>query len=509
VVVDISGPPADATPPSGTLIRLSRIRKSYPGVRALNNIDFDLARGEIHGVLGENGAGKSTLIRIIGGATRPDEGEITIDGLPTILHSPQDAVRRGIAVIHQELEVLPALSVTENILLGKLPVAFPGVVDWAAAHRRAAAVLDMIGLAVKPKQRVGALTVAERQLIVIARALATEARAVILDEPTAALDDAEVANLSRILVRLRASGTAIVYVSHRISEVIGLADRITVLRDGRKVYESVAADATIDGLVYAMVGRDLGELYPRRSKQVLGEPVIEVKGLSAPRQFHDVTFDVRAGEVVALFGLLGSGCNALTRTLMGEVHRSAGEIRVGGKALPLRSPTEAQRAGLGLVPLERRREGLVLPLDVATNIVLSSFTHYTRFGVIRRSGIRAAAAHWIQRLSIRTPSAAARVMNLSGGNQQKVILARCLEAKARLVILEEPTRGVDVGAKIEVYRLLDQICGEGIAVLLVSSEVPEVLALADRVIVMSRGQVTAEFGHAVATRELLVANAAA
>ena len=494
-------------PSPTTVLELRGIGKSYPGVRALDAVDFDLRAGEVHGVLGENGAGKSTLIKIIGGVIRPDDGELRIDDQPAELHLPADAQARGISVIHQELEVVTAQSVTENVLLGRLPTSGPGLVDRRAAERKTAEVLELMGLDISPRAKVGRLSLAERRLIVIARALAVEARILVMDEPTAALSETEGEHLGRLIHRMRAAGTSIVYVSHRVSEVLALSDRVTVLRDGRLVETVNAAGATVDGLVRAMVGRDLAELYPRR-RHHSGAVALELRNLSGDG-FASINLTVRSGEIVALFGLLGSGCPNVSRAIFGNPAATAGTVVVRGQPTTIRRPTDARRAGIGLLPIERRREGLVLSSDVMMNIVLASVPRYGGRGVFREAEARRRAGEWTKRLAIRTRSTRSRVATLSGGNQQKVIFARWLEAASGILVLEEPTRGVDVGAKAEIYRLIDELCQDGVAVILVSSEIPEVLAISDRVVVMSRGRITGEFAHDQATKELLMGHAAA
>ncbi len=488
------------------ILQLRGVSKSYPGVRAVDGVDFDLRPGEVHGVLGENGAGKSTLIRIMGGVVQPDEGELLVDDQPTSFHQPADAQRLGIAVIHQELEVHPELSVTENVLLGRLPTKRLGVVDWDEASRQTAQVLDTMGLDISPSRRVATLSLAERRLVVIARSLAVRARVLVMDEPTAALTETESLRLGELIRRMRNAGTSVVYVSHRVSEVLELANRISVLRDGRLIETVDADDATVDRLVRTMVGRELTELYPRRRPHA-GAVALELRDLSG-EGFRSISLSVREGEVVALFGLLGSGCANVSRAIFGAPPAAGGSIVVRGKQTAIGKPGDARRSGIGLLPIERRREGLVLASDVMTNIVLASIPAYGRRGLFRAREANDSARRWGERLRIRMTSVGARVATLSGGNQQKVIFARWLEAKSQILVLEEPTRGVDVGAKAEIYRLIDELCHQGVAVVLVSSEVPEVLAISDRILVMSRGRITAELGHDQATKELLVQHAA-
>lgn len=489
------------------VIELRGISKRYAGVRALDDVHFDLRPGEVHGILGENGAGKSTMIRIMGGATRPDEGTILIDGQPVEFHRPSDAQHSGVCVIFQELEVHPALSVTENVMLGRLPTSRGGLVDWASAERQTKAVLASMGLNIPPRMKVEKLGLAERRLLAIGRALAVQARVLIMDEPTAALTETESVRLGELILRMRAAGTSVVYVSHRVSEVLALADRVTVMRDGKRVETVAAANTSTDALVRAMVGRDVVELYPRR-RVPEGPVVLELQDLGGDG-FRSVDLTVRAGEVVALYGLLGAGCTNVSRAIVGAPAAQEGSILINGKRTRLRRPTDARRQGVALLPSERRREGLVLPSDVMLNTVLASLPRYSRSGVFRERKARDATQSWAARLSIRMPSNAARVDTLSGGNQQKVVFARWLDAASRILILEEPTRGVDVGAKAEIHGLIDELCQNGVAILLVSSEIPEVLALSDRIVVMSRGRITRELAHPEATKELLMSHAAA
>ena len=364
-----------------------------------------------------------------------------------------------------------------------------------------------MGLEISPKAKVATLSLAERRLVVIARALAVRARVLVMDEPTAALSETESDRLVLLIERMRSAGTSIVYVSHRVSEVLGLADRITVLRDGRVVETVPSTEATVDDLVRLMVGRDLADLYPRR-RENSGAVALELRELQGTG-FRSLNLSVRAGEIVALYGLLGAGCTNVSRAIFGAPAATGGTILVNDQPIVIRKPGDARRAGIGLLPIERRREGLVLASDVMMNILLASIPAYGRRGVFRDGKAKKQARHWSSRLSIRTTSVGARVATLSGGNQQKVIFARWLDAASRILVLEEPTRGVDVGAKAEIYRLIDELCQQGVAVVLVSSEIPEVLAISDQILVMSRGRITGEFSHDQATKELLVSHAAA
>jgi ribose transport system ATP-binding protein len=493
------------TPTQENVIELQAVSKTYAAVRALDAVSFDLRRGEVHGILGENGAGKSTLIKVMGGVIRPDSGRFLVDGEPVEFHRPTDSRRAGICVIHQELEVHPELTVTENVMLGILPSRH-GVVDWRRARARVSEVLGSMGLDFPVSAKVATLGLAERRLLAIARALAVNARILIMDEPTAALTETESSHLADMVKRMSRDGISVVYVSHRVSEVMDLADRVTVLRDGRHVETVDPADTTADDLISAMVGRELVDLFPRRTEAV-GAVALKLDKLTG-EGFRDISLTVHEGETVALFGLLGSGCTSLSRAIVGALPTKSGTIAVHGVAARMKHPADSRRLGLALLPGERRREGLVMPSSVMLNIVLSNLKHYERQGVFQAAKARASAESWKTRLSIRTPSVATKVEALSGGNQQKVIFARWLEAQSRVLVLEEPTRGVDVGAKAEIYRIINELTETGVAIVLVSSEIPEVMALSDRVIVMSRGVMKRELVHEEITKEMLLSHAA-
>lgn len=486
------------------VLQMQDIVKRFPGVCALDHVNFELRAGEVHVILGENGAGKSTLIKILGGVYQKDGGRILLDGLDVDLRSPQHASRAGIRVIHQELNVLPELTVAENILLGVLPRgALPGTVDWRAAYAGAQKVLDRLGVAIDPRATMAKLTVAEKQLVEIAQASAVAARVVVMDEATAALNDNEAQVLYDLIASLKTQGTAIIFISHRIQEVMQLADRITVLRDGRNVGVLNRSEATPADLVYLMVGRELSQMFPR-NPTAPGQTVLEVSNLSAQGVVRDVSFELRAGEILGLYGLVGAGCSDLTRALFGVTPISAGEIRVGGQPATIRSPMDACRYGLGYVPEERKSQGLLLTMDVKENITAASLPLFYQFGLLRGDYERQQAQKWVDRLAIRTPSINHLVSGLSGGNQQKVILARWLEAKSKILLLDDPTKGVDVAAKVEIYGLLDRLCAQGVGIIMISSELPEILAIADRLFVMARGRITGQFSRGEATQQLVM-----
>ncbi len=434
------------------LVELRGIHKHYPGVYALKEVDFDLRPGEVHALVGENGADKSTLIKILAGATFFEQGEYLVEGGPAQISSPQDAIRRGISVVYQELELAPLLSVAENIFFGRLPSRF-GRVQWAQLYRESAAVLAQVGLEVDPRLGVERLGIAAQQLVEIARALSCKARVLVMDEPTSALTPAEITRLFGLVRRLREQGTAILYVSHKLEEIFALADRITVLRDGARVATMPAGELDEGRLISLMVGRPLGELFPR-THRARGAAVLEVKGLSTER-VRDISFEVAEGEIVGFSGLMGAGRTEVARAVLGLDRRLAGEVLVGGEVLPPDSSAAARRRGLGLVPEDRRAEGIFPQLGVDHNASIASLERFSKWGWIGREEEGRAVAEQVQRLEIRTPSLAQRIALLSGGNQQKVLVARWLLRQGlRVLLVDEPTRGIDVGARAEIYRLL-------------------------------------------------------
>ncbi len=482
----------------------TRLAKAFAGVRALDGVDFDVAAGEIHALVGENGAGKSTLVKILGGALRPDAGDVRLDGAPLPLGDPLAVRRRGVSLVYQELALVPHLSVADNVFLGRER-------GWPCLRRvemaRAVdAVLADLGADIDSAAPAGALSVGHQQIVEIARALATDAKVLILDEPTAALSPAEVARLFAVLRRLRARGLAIVFITHRLDEVLAIADRVTVLRDGRGVASAPAGALDRAQIVRWMVGREVTEARPAR-RSAPGPPVLEVRGLRSPPAVRDVSLTVRAGEVVGLTGLVGAGRSSAALALVGA-RRAAGEVRLDGRQVRFRSPAEAMAHGVVYVTEDRRARGLWPFLSVEANLTFAALGRLTRFGLLVPARERATAAEAVRRFGIRAADLRLPVAALSGGNQQKVLLARFLVEPRRLVVLDEPTRGVDVGARAEVHALIDRLAGEGAAVLLVSSDLTEVLALCDPVVVMRDGCTVGTLPRADATPERLMALAA-
>ncbi|MGY3606527.1 MULTISPECIES: sugar ABC transporter ATP-binding protein [unclassified Bradyrhizobium] len=478
------------------------ISKSFPGVVALDQVSLLVERGEIHALIGENGAGKSTLMKVLDGIYTPDGGEILLDGRPVRIPDPFAALKLGVSMVHQEPKLCSPLSISENVFMGRLPLAAWGRVDWAEADRRTAELLERVGLDLNPRTPVEALSIAQRQLIQLAKALAFKARLIILDEPTASLTPVEVDRLFTIVRGLQADGVSFLYISHHLDEIFRIASRVTVLKDGRRVTTLDVASTSKDVLIGLMVGRDLGERFPAKGR-VPGKPVLEAREISG-HGFRDASLTLCAGEILGLSGLVGAGRTELARALFGAAPISAGRILIDGEPVVLRSPADAIRKGVSYIA-EDRRDGLFMPLSVRENIAFAAPEKHSRFGVLNSRKQAEQARAFIGRLNVRTPHAEQPIAVLSGGNQQKCILARWLLKGVRVLILDEPTRGIDVGAKREIYALVDQLAREGIAVLLISSELPEILGMADRVLVMSDGRITGEVEGDRATEESLLA----
>lgn len=487
--------------PNDVLLRMVGIRKAFPGVVALDGVDFDVRAGEVHALLGENGAGKSTLVKIMTGVYEKDAGEIYVRGRPVDIRTPLEAQRLGIRIIHQEFTLINDMTVAENIFLDAMGGRLFGWVPYRRMRAESRELLDKLGLHhVSVDAPVRDLNVAEQQIVEIARALREKAAVIIMDEPTAALTDAEVERLMDIIRRLRDDGTGVVYISHKLEEVMALADRATVLRDGRLVGVKPMSELTRDEMVRLMVGRPLTKLYVRNHVPG-GEVALEVRGLSVPGKVHDASLVAHKGEVVGITGLMGAGQPELVRAIFGAVPKSSGEIRLYGRPVDIRSPQDAIRHGIALLTENRKEEGLVLLLSVVQNSSLAALDKVSRFGFVDGKKERRQAAGYVERLAIKTPSLDQEVDRLSGGNQQKVVLAKWLATDADVIIMAEPTRGIDVGAKAEVYRLIDELAAHGKTILMVSSELPEVINLSDRIYVMHEGRIVAELDAAETTQE--------
>ena len=491
--------------PSSTapVLSLQHASKAFAGVHALADVSLELYPGEVHALVGENGAGKSTLVKILGGVHQPDSGSLTIDGSGVFLTGPADAADRGIAVIYQEPTLFPDLSVAENVFIGRQPLRSGRRIDSRAMDRRVNEIFERLGVPIDPERIARGLSIAEQQLVEIAKALTRNARVLIMDEPTAALSPVEAKRLFTVVETLRADGAAIVFISHRLEEVFTICQRVTVLRDGKQILSQPLSGLTPEDIIRAMVGRDLvfGEHEPHEP----GQKVLGVERLTREGVFIDISFDVHAGEVVALAGLVGSGRSEVVNAIFGIDRYDAGAVEISGRKLPGGSPTAAMRAGIGLVPEDRRQHGLVMELSTARNIALASLARLRHHGLISAGAERDFGLRWAEQLQVKYGRITNPVSLLSGGNQQKVVLAKWLARKPSLLIVDEPTRGIDVGTKAEVHRLISSLAGEGVAVLVVSSELPEVLTLADRVLVMREGRLVAAMPRAEASEEAIVA----
>ena len=486
------------------------ITKRYPGVTALSDVALSVDPGEVMALVGENGAGKSTLLKVLAGAVRADEGTIRVAGETVAIHTPRDSQSHGIAVIYQELNLANDLSVAENIYVGREPKTRFGTVDFHAMDQGAAKLLADLGItSFSPRAIVGNLNIAHRQMVEIAKALLINARLVVMDEPTSSLTEEEVDTLIDLVRRLRVQGVSVIYVSHRMREIFEVSDRITVMRDGSVVGVLDAAASTPGDVVRMMVGRELDDLYGVRTTAIDRStvPTLEVRNLSAGTLLHDVSFSVHPGEIVALAGLIGAGRSHAVMTIFGARRRSGGEILINGKPCTLRTPGEAMAAGIGFVPEDRKAQGLFLGLSVRENMSSASLASISRLFMVSRSRDRSMARDYAKKLGLRQSAVEVGAGTLSGGNQQKVVLARWLARRPRLLILDEPTRGVDVGAKAEIYALVRSIAEEGVAVLIVSSELTEVLGIADRIVVMREGHGVGELGAAEANEKRVMSMA--
>jgi ribose transport system ATP-binding protein len=489
---------------SAPLFELRGISKQFPGVRALDDVSFEIRAGETHMLLGENGAGKSTLMKILCGAYRADAGTFHAHGECVVLASPADARKFGIAVIFQDFTLVPYLDIAHNIFLGReFKSRIPGLIDRARLYREAADVLETIGFEVDPRAPVHRLGVAQQQMVEIAKALSQDARILVMDEPTAALSDRETERLFAMIARLKARGVAIVYISHRLAEVFALGDRITVLRDGRKVASVMAHETTPDALVNLMVGRAIDTTYGRHFCERPGDVVLEVKDLAAETGISGVNLTVRAGEIVGLAGLVGSGRSEVARAIFGADRVTAGEIRLFGEPAGV-SPQQSAQRGLALIPESRKAQGLALARSVGDNIVLAALPRMFPSGLFSPKRAIAAARAVIERLRIATPSPRRTVGFLSGGNQQKVVIGKWLHAGAKFFIFDEPTRGIDIGAKAEIFRLLDGLARDGAAILMISSEQPEIVHVCDRAYVMRAGRIAGELAREQLTEANIV-----
>ncbi len=489
---------AAADPVRPDLLEVRRVSKSFPGVAALEDVTLRLRHGTVHAILGENGAGKSTLMRIVAGVCSPDAGELLLEGRALRLGSPRQALEAGIAMIHQELNLLPAMTVAENIWIGREPVNALGWVRHRELHGRTRALLARLGVDLDPQAPLHTLPLAARQMVEIARALSYDSRVLIMDEPTSALGERDAERLFAVIRDLRARGVGVFYVTHRIEELFALADEISVLRDGRHVGTACPRDLTRSDVIRMMVGRELAA--PPAAPAPVGPVALSAHDLSLEGGFYDVSFDLHAGEVLGVAGLVGSGRSKLAEALFGLVRPSAGEIRIGGSAVRIDSPTAAISRGVGFVTEDRKESGCFQGLSVLENLEISALARdFVRLGFVHAGAARRACAAMASALRIKAPDLRERIETLSGGNQQKVLLGRWLLLAPKILLLDEPTRGVDVGAKAEIHQLIARLVAEGTAVLMISSEMPEILAMSHRIMVMHEGRVAGILGRDVAT----------
>jgi ribose transport system ATP-binding protein len=483
------------------LIEMRGISKYYPGVVALDNVDFSVARGEVHALVGENGAGKSTLVKIMAGADAKSRGEILLEGHPIAIDSPQRAMDLGISIIYQEFNLVPHLSAAENIFLGREPTrTIPGWVDFRKIYDESQRLMESLGMRLDVRAEVRSLSIAQQQMVEIAKATSRQSRLIIMDEPSATLTDHELTNLFALIRSLRGRGVSVIYISHRLEEIFAIADRVTVFRDGRHIATRPIGAVDRDEIIRMMVGRELKESIPKQPATA-GEIVLEVRGLTRAGVFQEISFNVRRGEVVGLGGLVGAGRTEVARAIFGADPLDGGEVLLEGRPVRIHSPRDAIRMGIGLVPEDRKLLGLILGMAIRENVTLANLEAVAPAGFIRPGRERAVAQKYIQDLTIRTPSGEQTVRNLSGGNQQKVVLAKWLFTDSKFLIFDEPTRGIDVGSKVEIYQLMNALTAKGAGILMISSELPELLGMSDRILVMHEGRLAGELPRADATQE--------
>ena len=482
------------------------VSKQFPGVKALDRITLRLQAGRVHALMGENGAGKSTLMKIIAGGLRPTSGEIRVKGVRVDFQGPADAMKCGIAMIHQELNLVPHMTVAENIWVGREPRRL-GFVDHAAMRRRTVELLERLGIALDPDDEVASLVVANQQMVEIAKAVSYQPDILIMDEPTSSLTEHEVQHLFGIIRRLREQGRAIVYISHKMNEIFAIADEISVFRDGAHVSTGEAAQFDQKSLIGLMVGRELTHLFPKADVK-LGEIVLSARGLTLPGVFRDISFDLRRGEILGFAGLIGAGRTNVAEALYGVVPPLSGRIEIDGKPARIRNARDAMRHGMAFLTEDRKASGLFLMLSVLENMQIAAVGDYSRGGFVRQDALSAAAGRMRDALRVKTPEMDTMIENLSGGNQQKVLIARWLMTSPRILILDEPTRGIDVGAKSEIHRLMSDLVLRGLSIIMISSELPEILGMSDRIMVMQEGRSAGFLDRGEATQERIMELAA-
>ncbi len=485
------------------LLEMRNISKVFPGVRALNQVSIALQAGEVRALVGENGAGKSTLIKILSGVYQPTEGEIYLDGRQEQIQDPAHALKLGIIPVHQEVNLEPYLSIAENISIGRQPRNRFGLIDFGRMNKDAARWLSELGVATDPSLPLGMISIAERQMVAIARAVSLDARVVIFDEPTSSLTLRETDRLFTVIRRLKEKNIAVIYISHRLEEIFRICDTLTVMRDGALVETKAIAGVNTDSVIRMMIGRDLKDLY-QKTATATGPPMLEVKHLTVKGILNDISLTLHSGEILGISGLVGAGRTELARAIFGDLAYQSGEIIIGGKPIHPSCPDDCIGAGIGLVPEDRKDQGLVLPMPVKNNISMAVLSKLSTLGVIRGRKEADLAEESVRRLAIKTPSVKQQVQYLSGGNQQRVVIAKWLATHPKVLLVDEPTRGIDVGAKSEIYALLNRLAGQGVAILMISSELPEILAMSDRILVMYQGRIKAELPGKSATEETIM-----
>lgn len=478
---------------SEPLLKMVNICKSYPGVKAVDDVSIDLQAGEVLGLMGENGAGKSTLIKMLAGAENRDSGKIYIEGKEVDIDSPKTSQDNGVSVIYQELITMDTLSVAENIFVGDLPTKKGfGLVDWTVARKKASEVLKRLNSDIDPKKIVDTLSIYEKQIVEIAKAIHKNAKVLVMDEPTAALSEKDAKSLFQVIETLRKQGVGIIYISHRIEEVFELTDRITVMRDGKYIGTEPTKSTKQEKIISMMIGRELNQLFPKMKAEI-GEVVMEVRDLNIKGIIEDINFNVRKGEILGLFGLVGSGCLNIARAIYGIDDVDQGEFFIDNKKVTIKKPEQALHNKIGFIPIDRKSEGLTLDFSVKRNLTLANIAGLGSGITIQKSKEAAIAEKWVREINIKTPSIETEVNNLSGGNQQKIVLGKTLETSPKVFVIVEPTRGIDVGAKMDIYQMMGSLCEEGAAIIMISSEMHEVIALANRILVVSNGKIRKEF----------------
>jgi len=487
-----------------TLLKMSKVCKSYPGVKAVDDVSIDLFSGEVLGLMGENGAGKSTLIKMLSGAEVMDSGEIFINDLKVDVNSPKSAQKNGVSVIYQELITMDTLSVAENIFVGQLPLnKTTKLVDWRAAEKKSSDVLSLLNSDINPKSIVGTLSIYEKQIVEVAKAIHKNAKVLIMDEPTAALSEKDSKSLFEVIDRLKNQGVGIIYISHRLEEVFNITDRVSVMRDGKLIGTKTTKDADKKEIISMMIGRELSQFFPEINLEKKGV-AFKVLDLNINGIIENINFEVHRGEIVGLFGLVGSGCLNIARSIIGIDKIDNGEIHINGKKVSINGPKDSMKNKIGFIPIDRKHEGLTLDFSVKKNLSLQSLDGLGVSFIINNSIEDSIAEKWIKKLEIKTPSVDVQVKNLSGGNQQKIVLGKTLETNPEILVVVEPTRGVDVGAKMDIYKMLEDLCQQGVAIILVSTDIPEILSISHRVLVVSTGKIRKEFKKGEANQQDLL-----